>query len=711
MSIAAAYQRLAAGEPNAAEHICLAILNNTPENREALHLLGIIALQKKDNASAIAYLRRAAAAQPQDAGIANNLGMALLAAAQVAEAIAALQRAVQLAPHMAEAWYNLGKAWSAQGNTKRAIAAYRQALAQDASLAEAWNNLGNLLAGQGDQAGAIECFQHCLRLAPHFASAWYNLAIVLSAQRRFAEAENALQQALRLQPHNLAALMRLGWLCFEQSREKEGLAYFQQATLLAPNDPQTHFNLGHALLRARQPLQAAEAFRQALARCPNFAEAHNDLGSCLLDIGEVEEALSHFQRAAALRPDDIAVGSNILLARHYREGDASELYRQHCAWASRFAAPAASASPQKRRACLKKPRLRLGYLSPDFRQHPVGHFIAPIIAHHDRQRFAAICFSNGQTADTLTERIRAAADEWYDINGLDDDRAAALIQEASIDILVDLAGHTCGNRLAVFARKPAPIQITYLGYPNTTGLPAIDWRITDSLADPPGHTDHLHCERLLRLDPCFLCYVPLADAPPVMPSPALSRGLVTFGSFNNLSKISPPCLAMWAKILTAVPNSRLILKSGRLAASDVQDLWRQRVAAHGIAPERIMLRSALLDIRDHLAAYSEIDIALDTYPYHGTTTTCEALWMGVPVITLAGNVHASRVGVSLLHAAGLENLIADTPYKYIELATALANDLVFLSSREARREKMRASALTDINAFMARLERAYLNLF
>jgi protein O-GlcNAc transferase len=353
--------------------------------------------------------------------------------------------------------------------------------------------------------------------------------------------------------------------------------------------------------------------------------------------------------------------------------------------------------------------LRVGYVSADFRRHSVAYFLRGLVASHDRRRVRVYCYSNVERADTVTAEFQSLADEWRPVTGLPDAAVAEQVRADRIDILVDLGGHTGGNRLLVFARKPAPVQVTWLGYPNTTGLPAIDYRLTDDIADPPGEADALHTEKLVRLPGGFLCYRPGAEAAgtPAAPRDA-SAGPVTFGSFNTLSKVTAEVIRVWSAILGRIPGSRLLLKSEGLDEQGTRARVSGAFAAHGIAPDRIGLLPWIEGYGEHMALYSRVDVALDPFPYNGTTTTCEALWMGVPVIALRGNRHAARVGASVLYHAGLPQWIAEDEAGYIALAVAGAADPQALrASRPANAERARASALTDQVRFTHDLEGAY----
>jgi protein O-GlcNAc transferase len=310
-------------------------------------------------------------------------------------------------------------------------------------------------------------------------------------------------------------------------------------------------------------------------------------------------------------------------------------------------------------------------------------------------------------SDWMTERLRACADGWQNVVGWTDERVADKIREDKIDILVDLAGHTAGNRLRVFARKPAPVQVSYLGYPGSTGLSEMDYRLTDSFADPPGKTESLHSEKLWRLPVCNWCFSGFDDSPAVGPLPA-EAGSICFGTFNNFAKASPAVMDLWAAILTAMPSSRLIIKSQGLGERGVSERIHQLFESRGVQADRLEIRGHEPNPVSHLDAYNQMDIALDTFPYHGTTTTCEALWMGVPVITLAGQTHVSRVGVSLLNSVGLPELIAQSPEEYVSIAIRLAKDLPRLAElHRTLRQRMQASPLMDAPRFAGDIEAAY----
>jgi predicted O-linked N-acetylglucosamine transferase (SPINDLY family) len=354
--------------------------------------------------------------------------------------------------------------------------------------------------------------------------------------------------------------------------------------------------------------------------------------------------------------------------------------------------------------------MKIGYVSGDFRRHSVANFLLPVFRNHDRSAFEIYCYSNNPRNDDVTERLTAVADHWRRITGLDDDAAAKMIAEDKIDILVDLSGHTDGNRLSLFTRRPAPTQVTWLGYPGSTGVEAIGFRLVDEVSDPAGDSDRHYCERLIRLDHGFLCYAPI-DGATALVARAPGNGRIRFGSFNNPAKLSPATLDVWGKLLDTVDGAELVLKGRPFADPDVRRLLLRRFEDRGIAEQRVVLLDHIPSPAAHMAAYGEIDIGLDPFPYNGTTTTCEALWMGVPVITLLGDRHSGRVGASLLSQVGLEDLIASNEENYVRLAAELAADAPRRADlRATLRDRMAASPLCDEPGFTRRLEAAYLEM-
>jgi predicted O-linked N-acetylglucosamine transferase (SPINDLY family) len=571
--------------------------------------------------------------------------------------------------------FQLGNAFRTQGQTDQAIAHYERALSLNPDYAEVHNNLGLALAAQGRIDRAITHYERALSLNPDYAKAHNNLGLVYMAQGRIDQA----------------------------------IAHYERALSLNPDDALAHNNLGNALRAQGQTDQAIVHYERALSLNPDDALAHHNLGSTLMLQGQIGLAFLHYERALSLWPDNVATHHSLLLALNYMsDKDPAAVYAAHLDFARRWEAPLATLIQSHSNDRSRERRIRIGYVSCDFRQHSVGYFIEPVLAHHDHERFEIFCYANDLQEDTVTERLKSNADRWRCLAGLSDELTAQQIRTDQIDILVDLNGHTGSNRLLAFARKPAPLQVTWLGYPNTTGLATMDYRFTDGFADPVGMTEHFHSEQLVRLPECFSCYQPPQEAPEVSGLPALEKGYVTFGSFNNLTKITREVMAVWANILQAIPGARLTLKNAGLGGSTAQQMVREIFTEMGVAPERLELLGSDQSQKAHLERYGSIDIGLDPFPYNGATTTCEALWMGVPVVTLAGRTHAGRVGVSQLSNLGLIELIGRTPDEYIATALRLATDVERLSTlRKELRSRMAVSPLTDGPRFTKNLERAY----
>jgi predicted O-linked N-acetylglucosamine transferase (SPINDLY family) len=399
----------------------------------------------------------------------------------------------------------------------------------------------------------------------------------------------------------------------------------------------------------------------------------------------------------------------LLLAMNYNPCHHPEnIFYEHVRFAKQFAEPLYNNICPHTNERSPHRKLRIGYVSPDFKRHSVAYFIEPVLIAHEREHFEVFCYSDVIFPDDITTRIQAYVEQWRNILGMSDGAVAELISTDQIDILIDLAGHTNGNRSLLFARKPAPIQVSWIGYPATTGLSSIDYKIVDSYTDPPGMTDHLYTEKLLRMPDSFLCYLPDQDSPGVGPLPALSKGYITFGSFNNFAKLSTEFIALWTMILRDIPDAHLIIKAGSLSDKMTRQYAMNIFTKEGILEERIELMPPKLSIREHLDTYNRVDIGLDTFPYNGTTTTCEALWMGVPVITLAGNSHVSCVGMSLLSNISLPELIAKTSDEYIAIAVNLAGNLERLQSLRMRlRDMMEDSPLCKAKRFTSKLEICY----
>ncbi len=697
-----------AGRLAEAEVLYRQILRTQPQHADALHLLGVIAHQRGEHEAAVTQIAQAIHIDRGVAAYHNNLGEALRAQGKLDQARAAYEQALSLRPTYADAHSNLGLVLYAQDKLAEAVAAFEQALAISAD-ADTYLHLGDVLRDLNRLDGAISAYNRALALRPEFAQACNNLGAALRQQGKLEEALAVLKRALTLDADYAEAYYNFGIALADYGKQDDAIAAYRRALQLRPDLAEAHYNLALVLQREGQLADAITAYEQALALRPNDHEAFNNLGHALLAQGRLEDARTAFERALAMQPGFADAHSNLLMLLNYRfDVEPADVFAEHLRWGTRHAEALARSLPPHDIDSTPDRRLRIGYVSPDLRSHSVAFFVEPLLKTHDRRHFDVFCYANVRRPDTMTERLKELADHWRDIVRLDDDEVARLIREDGIDILVDLAGHTAGNRLLVFARKPAPIQIAYLGYPNTRGFDAIDYWLTDALADPPEETERYYVERVIRLPNGFNCYQPPPHSPPVSPLPALKTGHITFGSFNNTPKINERVIACWAAILNAVPRSRLILKARALADRQTRERLEQCFIGHGIAAERIEMVSWTASSADHLQLYHRVDIALDTFPYNGHTTTCEALWMGVPVVTLAGHMHAGRVGVSLLTHAGLLELVAENPEKYVRIAVALASDLGHLKDlRQGLRDKLKRSPLADTAGFTRDVEGAY----
>ena len=588
---------------------------------------------------------------------------------------------------------------------------YKRALAIDGACADAHYNLGNVRRGQGRLEDAARCFEQAIAIQPEHGQAHNNLGNIYRKMKRSEEAIPCFQKAMALKPDWCAPYANLGSMYRTLERHEEAVQYLERALELEPNLAVGVYNdLGAIREKQERREEAVGYYQRAVRLAPSITKLRDNLARIYTWQGRNDELLEAIRGTLAVEPGRASSHSDLLLCMHYDPAyDAETIWKETQRWAALHAAPLASHIRPHTNPVDPERRLRVGYVSADLRRHSVPCYLAPVLARHDRQQVETFVYSGVPKPDAVTEQLMPLVDHWHSSVGLSDEDLAARIRADGIDILVDLGGHTASNRLLVFARKPAPVQVTWLGYPDTTGLTVMDYRLTDEWADPPGATDHLHSEELLRLPGGFSCYQPIGETLEVGPLPALTAGHVTFGSFsNNLLKVPEVAIKAWAAILRTLPETRLLMKAAPFAEEPEKKRMIERFARHGVSSDRLTLLPYLYRISSHLETYGRADIALDTFPYHGTTTTCETLWMGVPVVTLAGQTHASRTGVSLLTQVGLEEFIAETPERYVELAVEKAQDLDRLRQiRASLRERMASSSLMDYPGFTRKLEDAY----
>lgn len=659
--------------------------------------------QNKPNEAAAAY-RRALAIKPDYVEAHNNLGNLLREEGRLDDALESYRRAIALRPDFADAHSNLGSALADRDELDEAMKSYRRALALNPGFADAHKSLGDALNKQGAIDEAAASYQTALSLNPGFAEAHNNFGVTLKDRGRFAEAVVAYRQALALKPDYVDAHNNLGNVFRDEGKLDEAAASFRQALAIKPDHIAALSNLGTTLGEQAKFDEAIEVFARALRTNPDFAEAHNNLANVFKHQGRLDEALASYERVLTLRPDYAAAHSNLLMTQHYSDRlSSADLLAAAHRFGEAFNQKAAGAIFANERSPSR--RLRVGYISGDFQQHPVGFLFARVLEAHDRTGFEIFCYANSPNVDDVTHRLRKAAHHWRSIVGLSDAGAAAMIQHDGVDILIDLSGHTAKNRLLLFARRAAPVQASWLGYFGTTGLREMDYLLMDGAAAPPGE-ERWFSEAVVRLPYGRFCYAPPDYAPDPADPPSLSRGYVTFGSFNNVAKIGPGVIKLWAEVLQATPQSRLLLKWKSFDDARVRGRFVDAFRAAGIAEERLELRGFSRH-RDMLAQYGDIDVALDPFPFGGGLTSCEALWMGVPVVTLPGDRPASRQTVGFLGVVGLAHCAARTVAEYVACATGLAaepNRLVTL--RHRLRSRMTASALCDGALFTPTLEAA-----
>ena len=630
---------------------------------------------------------------------------ALFAAGRHAELEAASRRWLAQYPDDGQLWKALGIACAGLGKRKEALAAKERTVALLPRDPEAHVNFGNALAEERRGGEAEQHFRAALALDAAQRNALKGLSTVLCAAGRFREAAECCERRCALQPDSAAAFTEWGHALRDAQLAPQARAAYERALALDARSLDAMSSLAYILADMGLPVQAERMCRAALAIDPKRAALHSNLGLLLKNQGRHEEALACYRNALTLDPDHAASQSNFLLTLNHVDSVTPEDMKAHAATFGRWAAQRASPADRPRRTRAAGEPLRVGLVSGDLRNHPVGFFLEAALAHWPVERVALYGYPTVAFEDDLTQRIRGRFTQWRSLRGLDDRAAAQLIAQDGIDVLLDLSGHTANNRLGVFACRPAPVQASWLGYFATTGLAEMDWIIADGECVPPENDRHF-TERVWRLPRTRLCFSPPHDAPAVAPAPAMAQGYITFGCFQNLGKITDAVLALWSQVLQAVPGARLRVQNRALAEPAAQETFRQRLVRAGIAPERADLHG-LAPRQAYLQAHAQVDIILDTFPYPGGTTTCEALWMGVPTITLAGSNLLSRQGQALLAAAGLHDWIAASHEGYVTLAATRAGDIPSLAAtRASLRERVQASALFDAPRFATELAEA-----
>ena len=596
------------------------------------------------------------------------------------------------------------------GMQEEALALLEKLCRKDKRNGEAFFLLGTLLGQSRNYDKASYCLQRAVKLMPNHALCHFNLGNILVEQGKFSAAIKLYSKALLLEPNKPEILRALAKAEINSGKPDRAIPVYRKYLQYRPDDPDILGNLAACYFHSGQLENAVKIYKLALD-IRNDVNFLDGLSASLCQQGRPDESIAMQREALQLQPDNAKSHSNLLLKLNYLPDITAELlYSEHCEWPRKQKTKNVGLSRDVQAVDLDR-GLRIAYVSSDFRKHSVSYFFAPLLQHHNSDNVETWCYATSPQSDDVTVRLKEMADHWCDISSFNDAKAIEQILSDKIDILIDLSGHTAGNRLTIFAAKPAPVQVTYLGYPATTGLPEIDYRLTDEIADPPDQ-DQYYSEKLIRLSSCFLCFEPYSTSPEVAPLPVLKNGFVTFGSFNNLAKINDSVISVWASLLNNVPNSRLLIKNPSLTDSATAQRYLSLFVKHGISEERIELRGLAPSTEEHLDTYKLVDIALDTFPYNGTTTTCEALHMGVPVVTLKGSKHASRVSASLLAALDLGELVAASQDDYVSIAETLADSQNRLSEyRKTLRSRMAASSLSDGAAFVRNMEQVYRDIW
>lgn len=663
------------GALEVAEKLYHEALRCDPRHPDALHMLGVLAYQRGQSRTAVEYLCQAISA--------NNVN--------------------------ADYYCTMGAANHDLGCYEEAVANYQQALKLDPGRAEAYNNLGNSLSALGRSQEAVAALQHATFIAPRYAKAHLNLARALQASGDDVAALASLQRVVEIEPNNNQALALLADSFHRCGRYTEAIDTYECFLEFNPTSSEAVYNRGLAQLECFQLEDSRRSFENAIRLRPDLPEAHNNLGIALLAQGRVQPAIDSFRAAIRVRSDYAAAHSNVLMAMHYDLSVTDEeMLCEHLHWAALHERPEQivhSNVPDPNR------RLRIGYVSPDLRTHAVASFFEPILKNHNRENCEITCYADVRNPDSTTQRLKGLSDRWRNTFGRSENEFVQIVQQDETDILVDLAGHTSGNRLLGFGKKPAPIGVTYFGYGSTTGLTGMDYRIADIITDPE-HEPSSYSETLIRHPLGFSCYAPPVDAPSPSRPPCVKNGYITFGSFNNIAKLNLQVVQVWVELMRALPASRLLLKTRSFNDPAVVEHWRAIFLSAGLARERLEIMGRSATTRAHLDEYSRIDIALDPFPYTGSTTTCEALWMGVPVVTLSGNSYVGRMSSSILTRVGLAKLISSCPEDYISTATNLADDSVRLSSlRDQLRSDMSRSSLCNGEEYTLSLEQIYRDMW
>jgi protein O-GlcNAc transferase len=702
-NLAQALQRRNTQSPPPPAPAASAVAHGAEPTVQAANQRGVTFAQQGRLDEASKCFQQALQLQPDNADAYNNMGIVLDLQHKHDEAIRHYRRALELRPNLVATYYNLAIVLHKVGQLDEAIASFQQALHLKPDHVDAYNNLAIVLMDKDRLDEAIACCRKALQVDPKHPGAYCNLGNIFQRQNKLDEAARCYEEALRLNPKFAEACNNLAKTFQDQRQWGPAVEYYERALELNPNFAEAHYNLGNALRDLGKLEDAVAKYRHTIRLKPEFPFAHNNLGDALLKQGRPDLAAASFRQALLLKPDLTTAQSNLLFCMNYDpQVDPDVVFAEHCRWGRLHPPP----SSPKAHANDRHPerRLRIGYISPDFRFHPLTRYFEPVLAHHDPKQVEVFCYADVLFPDPVTNRLQKLAQGWRSICHQSAAQIAEQISQDRIDILVDLAGHTANNHLCVFALRPAPVQATWLGYMNTTGLAAMDYRLTDAVLDPPGHPLR-DTEELVRLSAGMCCFGPPADAPAVAALPAQRSSHLTFGALHNLFKLNAAVFELWSQVLKAVPDSRLLIYRDTMTTT-AQEHIRKQFAERGIGEQRLDLRVGGCG-PGYLGIFNDIDVSLDAFPCTGGVTTCESLWMGVPVVSLCGVRPASRNSAGILTRVGLADWAVQTPDQYLALCARAAGGLEELAELRAGLRARMAETLCDGRGFTVVLEDAY----
>jgi protein O-GlcNAc transferase len=694
-----ARQHYEAGRLAEAQSLYRQALALQPSNPDLLHLLGVVTYQLGQPGGS-EMVRRAISLNPRQASYHCNLGVMLGDAGKTDEAAECYRKTLALQPDNISAMNNLANIIRSRGKYDEAIALYQKAVALNPRYAEAYNNMGNALREKGDMTSAVAMYQKAVSLNPNLLDAVRNLANGLCVLGNLDGSIAMYKEALKLKGDHLLTYHNLATVLITAGKGEEAVAAAQSAVALRPDYAKAHQNLGNALKRANRFDDALAATLRAMELQPDMAEAYLDLGNIYKGLGRLDQAIAAYDRAEQLQPGYLPAATNKLFILNYHPGyDAAAIFREHQKWDRAYGQPLLRAAKPHHNDRSPDRRLRIGYTSPDFCRHCQSLFTVPLFSNHDHANFEIFCYADVRTPDVMTDRLKTYADVWRSTFGKTETEIAEMIRADSIDILVDLTMHMANARPMVFARKPAPVQVAWLAYPGTTGLSAMDYRLSDPHLDPADFNDQWYSEKTIRLPDTFWCYDPLTTQPLVNELPALKTGRITFGSLNNFCKVNDLTLDLWARVLDRVPRSRLVLLCPEGSArARVQEKLGGRADFVPFRPQAL-----------YMLEYHQIDLGLDTFPYNGHTTSLDSLWMGVPVVSMIGNTAVARAAFSQATNLGMaDELVGKTPEEFVRIAVELADDLPRLNQmRRTLRPRIQQSPLMDGARFARNMESAY----